>query len=229
MEEKENYAAVLVAAARSPFRDPEGYKKILIGGLLSPFPVANFLSWGFAYRVFIDGLNGATELQLPAWTSWRDYFRVGFRIFLITLGYLVLVAFGIIAVISLTKGGVNGDLQTMMMVGLGSVAIFNSISPVVFTRFAEEGRVWACFEPDAILRDLRKVVRLDYIQLCFLFYGLWTMTLIVFGGLPVIGIPLVSVTQFFLTLLFSHVFGRLIGARRQTPALPTSDSGTPNA
>ena len=101
------------------------------------------------------------------------------------------------------------------MVGLGSVALFNTISPIVFTRFAEEGRIWACFEPDAIWRDARRVVRLDYVQLCFLFYGLWTMSLIVFGGLPLVGIPLVSVSQFFLTLVFSHVFGTLIGLRRQ--------------
>ena len=88
----------------------------------------------------------------------------------------------------------------------------------MFTRFAEEGRVWACFEPDAVWRDLRRVVRFDYVQLCFLFYGLWTMTMIVFGGLPIIGIPLVSVTQFFVTLVFSHVFGALIGIRkRDTP------------
>lgn len=218
MEERKNYAAILVAAVRAPFRDPDWIKKILIGGLLSPLPVVNFLTWGYAYRIFVDGLNGAPELLLPAWQDWRSFFRVGFWIFLITLGYVVLAAFGIIAVISLTRGGISGDLQTLTLVGLGSVAVFNTISPVVFTRFAEEGRVWACFEPDAIWRDLRRVVRLDYIQLCFLFYGLWTMTLIVFGGLPIIGIPLVSVTQFFFTLVFSHVFGALIGARKQDPA-----------
>ena len=191
MEEKENAAVVLVAAARTLFSDPDWLKKIVIGGLLSPFPVANFLSWGYAYRVFVDGLNGAPALVLPTWQDWRSFFRVGFWIFLITLGYVVLAAFGIIAVISLTKGGVAGDLQSMTLIGLGSVACFNTISPIVFTRFAEYGRVWACFEPDAIFRDLRKVVRLDYVQLCFLFYGLWTMSLIVFGGLPIVGIPLV--------------------------------------
>jgi ABC-type multidrug transport system fused ATPase/permease subunit len=218
MEERKNYAAILVAAVRAPFRDPDWIKKILIGGLLSPLPVVNFLTWGYTYRIFIDGLNGAPELLLPAWQDWRSFFRVGFWIFLITLGYVVLAAFGIIAVISLTRGGISGDLQTLTLVALGSVAVFHTISPVVFTRFAEEGRVWACFEPDAIWRDLRRVVRFDYIQLCFLFYGLWTMTLIVFGGLPIIGIPLVSVTQFFFTLVFSHVFGALIGARKQDPA-----------
>jgi hypothetical protein len=215
MGEKVNFAAILLAAIRAPFRDPDWWKKILIGGLLSLFPVANFVTWGYAYRVFIYALNGSTELTLASWSDWRDYFRVGFWIFLITLGYVVLAAFGIIAVISLTKGGITSDLQSMTMVGLGSVALFNTISPIVFTRFAEEGRIWACFEPDAIWRDARRVVRLDYVQLCFLFYGLWTMSLIVFGGLPLVGIPLVSVSQFFLTLVFSHVFGTLIGLRRQ--------------
>jgi hypothetical protein len=222
MGEKVNFAVILLAALRAPFQDPDWWKKILIGGLLSPFPVANFVTWGYTYRVFIDALNGSTELSLSSWTDWRAYFRVGFWIFLITLGYVVLAAFGIIAAISLIEGGVSSDLQSMTMIGLGSVALFNTISPIVFTRFAEEGRVWACFEPDAIWRDTRRVVRLDYVQLCFLFYGLWTMSLIVFGGLPLVGIPLVSVSQFLLTLVFSHVFGTLIGLRKQ-PDLPAQD------
>jgi hypothetical protein len=225
MGERVNFAVILLAALKAPFRDPEWWKKILIGGLISPFPVANFVTWGYAYKVFIDGLNGAPELTLATWADWRQYFRVGFWIFLITLGYVVLAAFGIVAVISLTKGGVSSDLQTMTMVALGSVAAFNTVSPIVFTRFAEEGRIWACFEPDAIWRDVRRIVRLDYIQLCFLFYGLWTMTLIVFGGLPIVGIPLVSICQFFLTLVFSHVFGTLIGNRKQLVNPEVLESG----
>ena len=82
MEERKNYAAILVAAVRAPFRDPDWIKKILIGGLLSPLPVVNFLTWGYAYRIFVDGLNGAPELLLPAWQDWRSFFRVGFWIFL---------------------------------------------------------------------------------------------------------------------------------------------------
>ena len=219
-----NFAVLLLAALRAPFQDPNWPKKILVGGLLSVLPVINFVTWGYAYRVFIDGLNGSQEFRLPEWTDWRSYFRVGFWIFLVTLGYVVLFAFGIVAVISMTQGGVSSDLQTMTMVGLGSVALFNAISPLVFTRFAEEGRVWACFEPDAIWRDARRVVRLDYIQLCFLYYGLWTMTLIVFGGLPIVGVPVASVFQYFLTLVFSHVFGALVGFRKQGPPVIQQDS-----
>ncbi|MEE2754826.1 MAG: DUF4013 domain-containing protein [Candidatus Latescibacterota bacterium] len=237
-----NFAVILFAALRALFQDPDWWKKILIGGLLTPIPVclivfgglpqlvgiplvvvANFVIWGYTYRVFIDALNGPRELLLASWTDWRAYFRVGFWIFLITLGYVVLAAFGIVAAISLIEGGVSSDLQSMTLIVLGSVALFNTISPIVFTRFAEEGRVWACFEPDAIWRDARRVVRLDYVQLCFLFYCLWTMCLIVLGGLPqLVGIPLVSVSQFLLTLVFSHVFGTLIGLRKQ-PDLPVQD------
>jgi hypothetical protein len=223
MEEKENYAAVLIEAARAPFQDPQILKKLLIGSLVSPFPVANFLTWGYAYRVFINGLNGAPVLTLPDWAEWRTYFRVGFWIFLITFGYVILTVFGLVAVISLTQGGVSSDVATMATVGLGSIALFNTISPVVFMRFAEEGRVWASFEPDAIFRDLRRVVRLDYIQLIFLFFGLYTMTLIVFGGLPVAGILLVLVTHFYLTLVFSHVFGRMIGQRKKGPPVVVTE------
>ena len=162
-------------------------------------------------------------LPLPDWAEWRTYFRVGFWIFLITFGYVILTVFGLVAVISLTQGGVSSDVATMATVGLGSIALFNTISPVVFMRFAEEGRVWASFEPDAIFRDLRRVVRLDYIQLIFLFFGLYTMTLIVFGGLPVAGILLVLVTHFYLTLVFSHVFGRMIGQRKKGPPVVVTE------
>lgn len=223
MEEQENAAATLVTAAKSIASDPDWLKKVVIGGLISPFPVANFLTWGYTYRVFVDGLNAVPTLVLPTWGEWRTFFRVGFWIFVITLVYVVLAAFGITAAISLTQGGISGDFRTMTLVGLGSLAVFNTVAPVVFTRFAEYGRVWACFEPDAVLRDLVRVVRLDYVQLVFLYYGLWTMSLIVFGGLPIVGVPFVCVSQFVLTLLFSHVFGRLVGHRKKDPPVVSSE------
>jgi hypothetical protein len=63
------------------------------GVVLTLAGLAVFLvAWGYLYRIFIDGLNGAEQLVLPAWDGWRDYALAGFWLFIIALGYCCLAA-----------------------------------------------------------------------------------------------------------------------------------------
>ena len=81
----------------------------------------------------------------------------------------------------------------------------------------EERRVWAAFEPDVLWRDLRRIVRIDYIQLCLLYMGLWMMTFLILVQVPYVGPPLLSVLHFYITIAFAFVFGHLVGLRRGQP------------
>ncbi len=216
-------AALLLATMRVPAREPGARMRIVVGGLLSIIPVVNFAAWGYLYRIFIDGLNRAPALTLPGWTGWRTYWSVGLRLFAITLGYLVLIAFAAVAVLAIAGAGRFDEPQRVLAIGLFSLAVFNALSPVVYARYAEERRIWAAFEPDVLLRDLRRIVRVDYVQLCLLYLGLWMMTFLILVGIPYLGPLVLSVLHFYLTAVFAFVFGHLVSGRRIVPDPPASD------
>ena len=203
---------------RIPFRDPTDRLRLLVGGMLSLVPFVNFVAWGYLYRVFVDGLNRAPSLTPPSWEAWRTYWSVGLRLFVITLGYLILIVFAGVAVIGISGGDIEGP-QQILMVGLLSMAAFNVISPVIYARYAEERRIWAAFEPDVLFRDLRQVVRVEYVQLCLLYLGLWMMTFLILVGIPYVGPVFLSIFHFYLSLVFAFVFGHVVAGRREATDL----------
>lgn len=206
-----------------PVQERDARLRILVGGLLSLVPVVNFVAWGYLYRIFIDGLNQVAAVSVPSWASWRDYWSVGLRLFAITLGYLVLIASGLVAILALFgSADFIAETRHVFVVGVISMAAFNAISPVVFARYAEERRVWAAFEPDVLWRDLRRIIRLDYVHLCMLYMGLWLMTFLILVSVPYLGPLLLSILHFYITLVFAFVFGHLVGLRRTQPPPQTS-------
>ncbi|MBK35283.1 MAG: hypothetical protein CME26_07090 [Gemmatimonadetes bacterium] len=203
---------------RIPFRDPTDRLRLLVGGMLSLVPFVNFIAWGYLYRVFVDGLNRSPSLTPPSWEAWRTYWSVGLRLFVITLGYLILIVFAGVAVLGISGGDIEGP-QQILMVGLLSMAAFNVISPVIYARYAEERRIWAAFEPDVLFRDLRQVVRVEYVQLCLLYLGLWMMTFLILVGIPYVGPVFLSIFHFYLSLVFAFVFGHVVAGRREATDL----------
>ena len=210
-------AVLLVESLRVPATQPASRTRILVGGLLSIIPIVNFIAWGYLFRIFIDGLNRAPALSLPPWEGWRTYWSVGLRLFVITLGYLVIIAFAVVAALAIVGKGNFEEPQKVLVIGLLSLAAFNALSPVVYARYAEEHRIWAAFEPDVLWRDLRRIVRIDYVQLCLLFVGLWMMTFLILVGIPYLGPLVLSVLHFYLSAVFAFVFGHLVGGRRSGP------------
>jgi len=202
----------------------------IVGVVLTVAGLGVFLvAWGYLYRVFIDGLNGTEELVLYDWFSWRDYALAGFCLFLIALGWCVLAAVGLGAIISMfgwTPSMDNPESAGPLSFLLILVMIFfYGFFPVVFTRYAAEGRLWAAFEPGPLWADLKRVVSGAYIQTCFGLFGVSMMGNLVLGFLPRVGIVFASFFWFLIMIIFSRAFGLMI---RQA-LTPPPQSSTPYA
>jgi len=216
------FGLLLADALRAPFRDPGWPRKLILGGLLGAIPGGNLVAWGYLYKVYIDALNGVHPLELPEWSDWKRYFAAGFWLLLIVLGYLVITTVGLTAVVSLTGiTPASEDPQeqaSFLMIVLGALAVVYSFFPIVFARFAEEQRLWTAFDPWTLLADIRQLVRWDYVQGCFLFFGFFLAGNLLFGLLPYVGLPLFSFVLFYVLLCFAHVFGLWIGRVKEMVA-----------
>jgi hypothetical protein len=190
-------------------------RKLLLGGALGALPVLNLVAWGYLYKVFIDGLNGLHPMALPGWGDWKRYFAAGCWLLLIVLGYVLITAIGLTAVLSLLgilpTSGDPDDQATFLMLVLAALAFVYSFLPIVFARFAEEQRLWTAFDPWALWADVRLLIRRDYIQGCFLFFGAFLAGNLVMSQIPYAGLPLFSFLLFYMLLAFAHVFGLWIG------------------
>lgn len=223
------FGPLLIEALRAPLRDPQWVRKVAVGGLLNAGLMAMFvypvflvvgmavvlLLMGYFYRVFVDGLNGATGQLLPDWGGWRSYLFAGLSLFLIAVGYILIAAVGLTALMSgtgLTPSAEDPQKMSRLLMLMMVTSLFlYSFLPIAFARYAAEGRAWAAFDPSALWSDIRRVVRGNYIQACLSFYGLSLMGNLLLGGLPVVGLPLVGVFLFYLMVVFANVFGRMIG------------------
>lgn len=243
------FGMYLMLALRSPLQDPRCLQKCLVGGALVLVPTVLlpsllseslpipaifvgvliglalvFAVWGYVYRIFVDSLNEVEGPVLPAWQLWKVYILAGIWLFLIVLGYLIIAAFGMFGLISILGVMPTGDdpqqlsgiLFLMMLVSM----LLYSFLPIAFARFAAERKVWASFEPWTIWKDIRRIVRGEYIQACFGFYGLLLVGNVILGQLPFVGLPLVSLYVFYLTIVFAQVFGRMIGNANRDPRIP---------
>ena len=236
------FGPIFIEAIRAPLKDPEWVRKCLVGGLLLLMPMLLllvsvllglgpvpflallvlglapfFVLLGYLYWIFIDALNGVEPTGLPDWREWRPCFFAGFYLFLIAVGYVVIVAVGVMALLSvlglIPMGEDPGKLSALMvLLMLGSVLLYGFF-PIAFARFAAEHRVWAAFDPGAIWADIRGTVTGDYVRACFGFYGLSLMGNLVLGWIPYLGLPLTAVYLFYVMVVFTRVFGRMIGGR----------------
>ncbi len=67
----------------------------MLGVLFSIIPMANFVAFGYFYRLFLQGKR-QEEISLPEWSDWKELFFDGLKCFLV----VSLFAFIPIAVIS---------------------------------------------------------------------------------------------------------------------------------
>lgn len=206
-----------------------GLVDVVSGAVLTVAGLAVFLvAWGYLYRVFVDGLNGTEQLILPDWDVWRDYALAGFWLFLIALGYCFLAAIGLGALISVFGWMPNADnpesAAPLSLLVILAMVFFYGFFPIVYTRYAAEGRIWAAFEPGPLWGDIKKIVSGAYIQTCFGLFGVSMMANIVLGLLPYVGIVLASFFWFLIMIIFSRAFGLLI-RQSLTPPSPHVESG----
>ena len=234
---KAMFGIILFNTLRSLFNTPRWWGKIIPGGVLNLPPALVLvliftgqigpgmggvllivtigllcIAWGYLYRIFVDALNGTESLNLPPWSNWWAYGVAGFWLFLIVLGYTVIGVAGFVMVVSvlgLIPSSVEeaGALSLLLLL---LVIFFYGFFPIVFTRFASEGRVWMAFEPGPVWRDLRQIVRVDYIQACFGLFGISLLGSLILGHLSLVGVVLTAMFNFFLMVVFTRVLGLLI-------------------
>ena len=234
---KAMFGIILFNTLRSLFNTPRWWGKIIPGGVLNLPPALVLvliftgqigpgmggvllivtigllcIAWGYLYRIFVDALNGTESLNLPPWSNWWAYGVAGFWLFLIVLGYTVIGVAGFVMVVSvlgLIPSFVE-EAEALSLLLIFTVIFFYGFFPIVFTRFAAEGRVWMAFEPGPVWRDLRQIVRVDYIQACFGLFGISLLGSLILGQLSLIGVVLTAMFNFFLMVVFTRVLGLLI-------------------
>lgn len=242
------FGLLLIHLFRSIFQMPDWWRKVLPGGTLNLLPtlvlgllltgqlaltagivlmVISFgfflIAWGYLFRIFIDALNGTEVFVLPEWSGFRGYALAGFWLFLISLGYGLLASVGIYALLSVLGGMPSAEapetLGILSFVLLGVLIFFYGFLPIVFTRFAAEGRAWAAFEPGPVWRDLKRVVGGAYVQACFGLFGISLLGNLVLGLVPGVGVILAANFWFVLMAVFARIFGLMI-RERLMPAEP---------
>lgn len=234
---KSMFGIILFNTLRSLFKTPRWWQRIIPGGVLNLPPALVLvliltgqirlwmggvllivtigllcIAWGYLYRIFVDALNGTESLHLPSWSNWWAYGVAGFWLFLIVLGYSVIGVAGftmVVSVLGLIPSSVE-EAGTLSLLLLLLVIFFYGFFPIVFTRFASEGRVWMAFEPGPVWRDLRQIVRVDYIQACFGLFGISLLGSLILGQLSLVGVVLTAMFNFFLMVIFTRVLGLLI-------------------
>ncbi len=236
------FGIIFLHTIRDLFQTPRWWRKIILGGALNLLPaLVLFLSntgqigveveigllivtfglslivWGYLYRIFVDALNGTESLILSSWDNWWAYGAAGFWLFLIALGYGVIVIVGLSMVISIL------GLETLWPLLMLAIVFCYGFFPVVFMRFAAEGRVWMTFEPGPVWRGLRQIVRGDYVQACLGLFGITLLGSLILGNVPWVGLALASVFYFLVMVVFARVLGLLI-RRALGPGAPSSRS-----
>lgn len=71
---------------RSLFCSTEAAKRLLVGGLLSFFPILNLFAFGYLYR-FANRFRQTGRLELPEWDDWGQLFAQGIYFLVIALIY----------------------------------------------------------------------------------------------------------------------------------------------
>ena len=231
------FGLILLNAMRALVQIPGWWRKIIPGGVLNMLStqvivlvltgqigievgigllvvtfVLLLIAWGYLYRIFVDALNGAENLVLPSWAGWWGYGLAGFWLFLIALGYGVIAVAGLSMLISIfgLMPGSPEQAGPLSLVLMFTFIFFYGFFPIVFTRFAAAGRMWAAFEPGPVLADLRKIARGNYVQACFGLFMISLLGNLILGAVPQIGLALASMFWFFVMVLFARVLGMLI-------------------
>ena len=188
-------------AFKFPTTDRDWKRKVLIGGVLNIIPVVNFLSIGYAYRLFQESLD-TQESSLPEWEDWGDLFLQGLIVFLISLIYNL--ASFVLALIHPVVGL------------LASIAVA-LLLPAALAQHAMSGNFSKAFQLKEIWESIRQAGN-DY-------FVAWLVTIAIFlllaviATVPVLGWIISAIIAFYAFLVFALLFGELFSPQKP----PTND------
>jgi hypothetical protein len=173
------------------FKQPDVWKKILIGGLLLLVPVIGWL-WvgGYTLRTLRSVMTGSENL--PEWTRWGDLATQGIYVW---LGGLI---YGL-------PGAVLGRLGTpgSILSGLWSIVVI-VVLPAALMRFAAKGDFGAFFDFNDIFtfinRNLSNYLIVVLLSILAYIIASFGVVLLVIG---------VLFTSFWGMLVTAHLYGSL--------------------
>ncbi len=181
----------LESALQLPTRDSSWTRKVLIGGLLNLVPIINFLSLGYAYRLFRNTLQGEL-FSLPEWEDWGDLFVQGFVVFLIGLLY---------------------NLPSLILLAihplLGILAFIAAalLLPMALARYAVGGNFSQAFQLGDIWGEIQKI-KGDY-YIAWLVTVAISIVLLMIFMIPVLGWIISAIVGFYAYLIYAGLFGEI--------------------
>lgn len=134
-----------------PWREREGFMKIILGSIISIVPGLNLLSLGYLIRCMRNGWMGL--FILPAWDNWAELLRDGCMAFLILAAYLLIpVSIGMLMLAIPVVGIILASLLIFIMsvlipMAIANYAIYRNIKDafILVNIFTQVGRVFSLY------------------------------------------------------------------------------------
>ncbi len=114
--------------------DSNWLKKILIGIILAPIPLINFIALGYLYK-YANHVRQTRQVQMPNWPYWADLIQPGVFLFLIGLLY-----YGILIMIGSWLSVHVGSLFYILV--LISILIGPAFISSALFEFQKSGEQW---------------------------------------------------------------------------------------
>ncbi len=207
------------------FEDEEWLKKIAIGGLIVLIPIAGWLAIsGYMVETARNVMNG-NPTPLPDWSDFGDKILKGLYVFLIGLGYGLVIFIPFLIVRLIVTMVVATDEETTAAVNLCFAPIQMIISLVLnlvllpaFGRYIQEDRLGAAFQVSEVIATLRHSLKP------------WLMMLLVYilagivGSLGLIACLIgVLFTMVYSQAIIGHAMGQTLAQLRGSVGAPTVD------
>lgn len=194
------------------FDDEDWLRKVLIGGVLSIIPIANFIASGYTVQAFRNMARGL-ERPLPEWSNLGEKFGQGLVVFIIGFIYNLPV-FLLTACLSATAAVIgsrgNGEqLRDVLSLFQWCLAtpyglLMGILWPAIFSRYAMTGDFAGAFNFREIFAFIQKDLS-DYAVVVILALAL---SIIAGSGLILCCVG-VLFTGFWTSLVKTHLFAQL--------------------
>lgn len=199
---------LLEGAALPLFRDREGPRKIIIGVVVSIFPVVSFAALGYILDIFRYRLEGRKN-GLPDWKDAGMIFSRGVVFFLALLSYFSLPVLFTSSSFSLLRMGFiflpPAGVTLMISAALWLVAIY--MMPMAIALFLRDGTIMSIFKLVRIYRGTLVVLR-QYLQatiINLLFVALVSLPMLFNPLAYLLFLPITFVVMIYLASLYGEI------------------------
>jgi len=195
-----------------PFEDQDWVVKILIGGILSLIPIADFLVFGYVFNILKKSAQDG-EYVLPAWDGWGRLFEQGFLVFLVGLIYF-LIPFILIVIGGVFLVAIRHSYGVAPLIGLGILFlvlggiigfVIGLFVPMAMTLYAATGEFGQAFNFREIFSRIGGNAG-NYALVIVINFGL-AIVLGIIRQIPLVGFLIGIFAVFYVTVATSYLFG----------------------